>query len=999
MWRAAIIGLGTAIAVAAIFAVSLTLRGGPAGIQAEDPPPPGSQNPTFSLSASSTSGYDPSDLLRLSPGAVPPPVVAYTCAALGLAGCGGTDDVDAVSLGRDWTLPPPDPDHPHAALFFSVAPGSSGLSGTAVREEANCSTAEPEADEFGSAVNGTNYQYFDGNGTACGANSAPSLGLAEPGDDLDALDAFNPATDGEPIFFSTDGPSWGSGWGSGADIMVRHGGTTTVFASAPAIGLDSHGGGSDNVDALCVRDTNGDFVYQPGTDIIWYSLSADSASLADAGVMSAADIFAAPYWATPVITAAQLGLQPTDDLDALKCYGNEDHLQAFSLSASSTSGYDPSDLLTLSPGKVPPPTVAYPCDSFGLAGCGGADDVDAVSLGRDWTLPPPDPTHPNATFFFSVAPGSTGQSGTAVRAEANCSSAEPEADEFGSQATGNNYQYFDGNGTACGTNSGAALGLVEPGDDLDALDPFNPATEGEPIFFSTAGPSSASGSGADILVRSGGTTDFYIMAPSIGLDQAGGNTDNIDALCVWDDGNGVAEPGVDTIWYSLEEGSDSLTRYGNSAADIFAAGNPVFPVITAEQLGLQPTDDLDALKCYRQEMDGFRLSRYTIKGDPSPLYACGLQETQSGNSGTATIDCTHATGGNLTATVNRATNPRGYAGWINFPPGGGAVWLSGTFSDDGLTLNGSWVSADPPAAGEFHSYYIAPSTPECGLIPVGPAPDYKKPPTQITLTSSNGDELIVEAGSMTGTQPTQICAQVINLPIGVGVGSNIIARAYHLTPEGTTFNPPATGVYHYQDYEIVPGMDENRLKVAVYDSTKDRWVALQGTVDAVANTVTIHPIDHFSMVQPGMDCGDGPDTDAAFPEPDGMLDLCDLDDDEDGCRDQKELGPDKMLGGERNPLNHYDFYDITNITQVVGSKDKAVSGFDLNVLLGYLNSFAGDGGLYDGDTNDNDTPDGEEMDFAGLNSLWPNSGPDGAISGFDLNDLLMQLNDSCPASP
>lgn len=149
----------------------------------------------------------------------------------------------------------------------------------------------------------------------------------------------------------------------------------------------------------------------------------------------------------------------------------------------------------------------------------------------------------------------------------------------------------------------------------------------------------------------------------------------------------------------------------------------------------------------------------------------------------------------------------------------------------------------------------------------------------------------------------------------------------------------------------------------------------------------------------------------ALPQPNGIIDPTNdpnnnwmhkvtlIDSDGDACSDQEELGPNKALGGQRNPHNYCDFYDITNLTMVIAAKDKAVSGFDLNILLYYMNSFAGDRGLYDGDTNHNGTPDGNEMDFSGLYSIWPNSGPDGAISGWDLNDLLTQLNDSCVAPP
>jgi hypothetical protein len=123
------------------------------------------------------------------------------------------------------------------------------------------------------------------------------------------------------------------------------------------------------------------------------------------------------------------------------------------------------------------------------------------------------------------------------------------------------------------------------------------------------------------------------------------------------------------------------------------------------------------------------------------------------------------------------------------------------------------------------------------------------------------------------------------------------------------------------------------------------------------------------------------------------------DTDGDGCRDMQERGPDITKGGQRNPYNPHDFYDITNLSSVVGAKDRAVSGFDLNLLQAYLNSYAGDGGKYDADTNGINGPDGAEMDFAGLLTPWPNSAGDGAISGFDLNDLLAQLNHSCVSAP
>jgi hypothetical protein len=126
------------------------------------------------------------------------------------------------------------------------------------------------------------------------------------------------------------------------------------------------------------------------------------------------------------------------------------------------------------------------------------------------------------------------------------------------------------------------------------------------------------------------------------------------------------------------------------------------------------------------------------------------------------------------------------------------------------------------------------------------------------------------------------------------------------------------------------------------------------------------------------------------------------DSDGDGCSDQEELGPNKALGGQRDPSNPRDFYDITNITMPIGAKDKAVSGFDLSLLLQWGGARAGrgpnsNGKDYDADGNHNGLADGSEIDYASVNGRG--TGPDGAISGFDLNQMLVEGGDSCVAPP
>jgi hypothetical protein len=126
------------------------------------------------------------------------------------------------------------------------------------------------------------------------------------------------------------------------------------------------------------------------------------------------------------------------------------------------------------------------------------------------------------------------------------------------------------------------------------------------------------------------------------------------------------------------------------------------------------------------------------------------------------------------------------------------------------------------------------------------------------------------------------------------------------------------------------------------------------------------------------------------------------DTDGDGCTDGQEVGPDPALGGGRDPLNPFDFYDITDITMVVGAKDKGVSGFDLNLLMQWAGTVDNgppnsNGKDYDDDSNSNTIEDGIEMDFAGI--AGPATGPDGGISGFDLGQLLFESGSSCVAPP
>jgi hypothetical protein len=194
------------------------------------------------------------------------------------------------------------------------------------------------------------------------------------------------------------------------------------------------------------------------------------------------------------------------------------------------------------------------------------------------------------------------------------------------------------------------------------------------------------------------------------------------------------------------------------------------------------------------------------------------------------------------------------------------------------------------------------------------------------------------------------------------------------------------------------------------DGLPDGYEVANNCLDPLVNDATADPdSDHLINLQEFFQGTNpcNPDTDG-----DGLSDSYELgigtnplavDTDGDGCSDPEELGLNKHLGGQRDPLNPYDFYDITDSTYVVGSKDKLISGLDLSKLLAYGNTCDGGscnaaGNCYDDDKNGNNIDDGREMDF--VNSIpGPPSGPDGCITGLDLSKFMPQGGDSCVAPP
>ncbi len=389
-------------------------------------------------------------------------------------------------------------------------------------------------------------------------------------------------------------------------------------------------------------------------------------------------------------------------------------------------GFHPADILTAGP------SIAIPCGNLGLI-CtdvtGAIDDLNSLSYGKDFTgavdLP---------SVEFSTAGSAAGQGlvGTAVRTETTGLCGGPpqaKADAFGTSLTlpGANQQDLDGDFASCsgGVNAGFPLGLCEVGclsaDDLDAIDqnPCGPAgpdfncdgTPDGPVFFTLTPASPSLGdpgiigtdpglvvTGADILMTTAaGPAVWADGAVNLGLNEAGG--DVIDAICVGEDGDSTFGA-ADVVLFSLAPGSPSLGV--NSAADLFLPG----PVLAtkASRFGLQPSDNLDAVKCPAGDTDGDGILDVL---DNCPTVSNGTQTDMDGDGvGNACDNCpTTPNAGQENDDGDAFGNacdpcPMTYTVWIT-PPGDGDC--DGFTSGDETTIgtDPQDACANPPETNRW----------------------------------------------------------------------------------------------------------------------------------------------------------------------------------------------------------------------------------------------------------------------------------------------------------
>ena len=244
----------------------------------------------------------------------------------------------------------------------------------------------------------------------------------------------------------------------------------------------------------------------------------------------------------------------------------------------------------------------FPLVRFIGAGQFSDIEVDALSYGHDADTNLFD-------AFFSVGLGSQGVPGTDVSKEV------PEEDRysdiFASDKGGQNTQIYDGDGS-----SAEILGLLENAStNVDGLD-MRPTTSKGLIYWSVSKATAetqnlyaaAVASGADIFIGlegDGYSTNLPLVTYADAWDLGLTGSDDVDAVVVIDStADEVFDPLVDTIYFSLVDGSTSLVASGvppfagSGPADVFMVGGGlVTPIIgaSAAQLGLLNTDELDGL--------------------------------------------------------------------------------------------------------------------------------------------------------------------------------------------------------------------------------------------------------------------------------------------------------------------------------------------------------------------------------------------------------------------
>ncbi len=138
-------------------------------------------------------------------------------------------------------------------------------------------------------------------------------------------------------------------------------------------------------------------------------------------------------------------------------------------------------------------------------------------------------------------------------------------------------------------------------------------------------------------------------------------------------------------------------------------------------------------------------------------------------------------------------------------------------------------------------------------------------------------------------------------------------------------------------------------------------------------------------------------------------DPCNADTDGDNCGDGREIGVDWRAGGQRDPLDPWDFFDVPTpalvVGQTAGVRNKVVSLADGLSVLAYVGTSAAspnttntNGARYGSDLNANGMLDGTEYDRSASTKPgepWRSGPPNGVITLTDVLIALTQTQSNC----
>jgi len=74
---------------------------------------------------------------------------------------------------------------------------------------------------------------------------------------------------------------------------------------------------------------------------------------------------------------------------------------------------------------------------------------------------------------------------------------------------------------------------------------------------------------------------------------------------------------------------------------------------------------------------------------------------------------------------------------------------------------------------------------------------------------------------------------------------SIVGQAYHVEPDGATFDPPITLTWHYQAAILSAEIAEDDLYIVYYSADHDEWTALESNVDTPEDIITA-PVTHLT---------------------------------------------------------------------------------------------------------------------------------------------------------